>query len=82
MTAARLLDPVPHVDPALHQGAEIAEHAIDAIRSGTSDPDAVLRLLLRVLADGGHLVPPSGLLRGVCARLQREISGGGRDAAE
>lgn len=75
MSAARLVEPVPHVDPALHQGAEIAERAIDAIRSGTSDPDAVLRLLLRVLADGGHLVPTSKL-RGLCARLQRVLGEG------
>lgn len=65
------------VDGAARQGAEIAERAIGAIRAGASDPDALMRMLLRVLADGGHLVPPSGLLRGVCRAIQREIRGAG-----
>lgn len=73
---ARLLDPVPHVDPAHHQGEVIGERCIDAIKVGVSDPNALMRVLLRVLADNGYVVPPTTLLRGFCSAIQRELGGG------
>lgn len=79
---AHLLEPAPHVDRQYHAGEVIADHAIGAIREGASDPELLMRCLLRVAADSGFMVAPTSLMRGVCARLQRELSGGGRDAAE
>lgn len=73
---ARLPEPTPHADPALHQGELIAERAIDRLQAGTSDPDALMRVLLRVIADSGALVSPSSLLRGFCAEVQRAIVAG------
>jgi hypothetical protein len=69
-----------YYDPTQHQGEETAAHVIAAVRAGTSDPDYLMRALLRAAVDGGVMVPPTSALRGLCARLQRELSGGGRDA--
>lgn len=80
--SAHLLEPAPHVDRQYHAGETIADHAIGAIRAGASDPDVLMRTLLRVVADAGFVIAPTSLLRGVCARLQRELSGGGRDATD
>lgn len=79
---ARRLEPAPHADRQCHAGETIADHAIGAIREGASDPDVLMRTLLRVVADAGFAIAPTSLLRGVCARLQRELSGGGRDATD
>jgi len=82
MSAARLLDPVPHTDPALRQGELIADTCIARIRDGASDPDALMRCVMRLLADTGHLIAPSSLLRGFCMAIQRELSGGADRATD
>lgn len=81
MSGAHLLDPVPHVDPAHSQGALIADNCITAIRAGVSDPDALMRVLMRLIADNGTMVPPTSLLRGFCCAVQREIREAGHDDA-
>lgn len=63
------------VDRAARQGEALADSCIARIRAEKSDPDALMRTLLRVMADGGYIVAPTSLLRGVCARLQQKIAG-------
>lgn len=46
------------------------------VDEGTSDPDHVMRELLRMLADLGHVVPPSDALRGFCRALQKRLEEG------
>ncbi len=71
-----------NADRQYHAGETIADHAIGAIRAGASDPDVLMRTLLRVVADAGFVIAPTSLLRGVCARLQRELSGGAGHATD
>jgi len=79
---ARLLEPAPHVDRQYHAGAVIADHAIGAIRADASDPDVLMRTLLRVVADAGFVIAPTSLLRGVCARLQDVLREAGHATTE
>lgn len=63
-------------DRQYHAGELIADHVMGAVRADTSDPDLLMRTMLRVAADSGFMLAPTSLLRGLCARIQRELSGG------
>lgn len=60
------------------EGARAANEAIAAIRGGTSDPDLMLRTILRCAAGDGCIVPPTDRLRAACRQVQKSLEQGAR----
>lgn len=60
------------IDGAI-EGEQIATDALGRINEGVSDPDAVLRLVLRAAAADGWTIPPGPTLRAACRRIQKTL---------
>jgi hypothetical protein len=58
------------------EGERIGVVALDRIAAGCSDPDLLMRAVMRAMAVDGHVVPLGQALRATCRQVQKRLEAG------